>query len=245
MSQGIISSFQRYEVKFFLTPQQREHLMPELEEHFAVDQYGLHTISNLYYDTDCYDITRNSIDKPVYKEKLRVRAYGTPEPETGQVFVELKKKYDHVVYKRRIAVPIGAANRFMQGGPDPEGADPQITHEIRYFMQRTRPEPKVYLSYQRIAMAGRENPDLRITMDQELLWRAYDLDLCLGPYGQRILPEETTLMEIKVPGAMPLWLAQALSRYKIYRSSFSKIGTCYTRFILPDIFEKKVVTTHV
>ena len=245
MSQSIISSFQRYEVKFFLTPRQREHLMPELEEHFKIDQYGLHTISNIYYDTDNYAITRDSIDKPVYKEKLRVRAYGVPKPETGQVFVELKKKYDHVVYKRRIAVPIGEANRFLQGGPDPDGADPQITHEIRYFMQRTKPEPKVYLSYQRIAMAGLENPDLRITMDQELLWRTCDLDLCLGSYGQRILPEEMTLMEIKVPGTMPLWLAQALSRHEVYRSSFSKIGACYTRFILPDIFEKKVVTTHV
>ena len=115
MSQNIISSFQRYEVKFFLTPQQREHLMPELEAHFKIDQYGLHTISNIYYDTDDYAITRDSIDRPVYKEKLRVRAYGVPKPETGQVFVELKKKYDHVVYKRRIAVPIGEANRFLQG----------------------------------------------------------------------------------------------------------------------------------
>lgn len=245
MSQDIISSFQRYEVKYFLTPRQREHLLPELEEHFKIDQYGLHTISNIYYDTDNYAITRDSIDRPVYKEKLRVRAYGTPEPKTGQVFVELKKKYDHVVYKRRIAVPIGEANDFLTGGPDPKGADPQIAREIRYFMQRTKPEPKVYLSYQRIAMAGRENPELRITMDQELLWRTYDLDLCLGPYGQRVLPEDMTLMEIKVPGAMPLWLAQTLSRHGIYQSSFSKIGTCYTRFILPDIFDKKVVTTHV
>ena len=94
-------------------------------------------------------------------------------------------------------------------------------------------------------MAGREDPELRITMDQELLWRTYDLDLCLGPYGQLVLPEDMTLMEIKVPGAMPLWLAQTLSRHEIYRSSFSKIGSCYTRFILPDIFDKKVVTTHV
>ena len=245
MSQDMISSFQRYEVKFFLTPEQRECLMPELEEHFEIDRYGLHTISNIYFDTDNYAITRDSIDKPVYKEKLRVRAYGVPEPETGQVFVELKKKYDHVVYKRRIAVSVGDANRFLRGGPDPAGADPQITHEIRYFMQRYQPVPKVYLSYQRIAMAGRENPDLRITMDQELLWRDYDLDLCKGAYGQRILPENTTLMEIKVPGTMPLWLAHALSSHQIYRSSFSKIGTCYTRFILPDTFEKKVVTTHV
>ena len=175
-------------MKYFLTPRQREHLLPELEEHFKIDQYGLHTISNIYYDTDNYAITRDSIDRPVYKEKLRVRAYGTPEPKTGQVFVELKKKYDHVVYKRRIAVPIGEANDFLTGGSDPEGADPQITREIRYFMQRTKPGPKVYLSYQRIAMAGREDPELRITMDQELLWRTYDWICAWAPMGSGFCP---------------------------------------------------------
>ena len=133
MGDSIISSFQRYEVKYFLTPEQRASLMPVLEAHFQMDEYGLHTISNLYYDTDNYEITRNSIDRPVYKEKLRVRAYGVPQPETGRVFVELKKKYEHVVYKRRIALPVAEADRLLNHGEDPPGADPQITHEIRHF----------------------------------------------------------------------------------------------------------------
>lgn len=245
MGQPIISSFRRYEVKYFLTEQQRSALLPELEQYFRMDEYGLHTISNLYYDTERYDITRESIDRPVYKEKLRVRAYGVPQKDTGQVFVELKKKYDHVVYKRRIALPVGEAQKFLEGGPIPEGVDTQIAHEIQYFMERHQPRPRVYLGYQRIAMAGIENPELRITMDQNLLWRMEELDLCLGSYGQHILPENMTLMEIKVPGTMPLWLAQLLSRHQIYRCSFSKIGACYSRFILPDIFDAKVVTTHV
>ena len=245
MGDSIISSFQRYEVKYFLTPEQRASLMPVLEAHFQMDEYGLHTISNLYYDTDNYEITRNSIDRPVYKEKLRVRAYGVPQPETGRVFVELKKKYEHVVYKRRIALPVAEADRLLNHGEDPPGADPQITHEIRHFMEHYQPKPKVYLSYRRIAMAGTQDPELRITMDQELLWRTEDLDLTHGSYGRHILPEETTLMEIKVPGAMPLWLARALSDLGIYRTSFSKIGACYTRFILPTIFEEKGVTPHV
>lgn len=245
MGQDIISSFRRYEVKYFLTAEQRAALLPELERHFQVDQYGQHTISNLYYDTDTFDITRNSVEKPVYKEKLRVRAYGLQDPETGRVFIELKKKYDHVVYKRRIAASVPEAKAFLHGGPDPAGADRQIAGEIRYFMERNRPEPKVYLSYRRIAMAGTEDPELRLTMDQELLWRTEELDLCREPYGTLILPDEMTLMEIKVPGTMPLWLARLLSDQRIYRASFSKIGSCYTKFLLPQIFDKKVVTTHV
>lgn len=242
---SIIASFQRYEAKYFLSSAQVKALMPVLEEHFTIDEYGKHTISNLYYDTDNFEIFRDSIEKPIYKEKLRLRAYGLPDRETGQVFLELKKKYEHVVYKRRIAAALPEMLAFIGGGPEPPGTDPQISKEIRHFLELHHPVPRVYLSYDRIAMFGKEDSELRITMDRNLLWRDYDLDLCLGPGGERILPEDVTLMEIKVPGTMPLWLAHLLSEQGIFRESFSKVGSCYTHFLLPKKFSKKVVTEHV
>lgn len=245
MAGGIIASFRRYEVKYFLTRQQFEHLFPILEEHLAVDSYGKHTISNIFLDTDQFDITRASIEKPVYKEKLRIRAYGCQDPEQGKLFIELKKKYDHVVYKRRIAVTPPEAKAFLRDGIYPPHADPQITREIAHFMKLHRPTPKVFLSYDRIAMFGKEDPELRITFDQNLLWRDTDLDICTEAHGQPILPDDRVLMEIKVPGAMPLWLARTLSEMRVFPTSFSKIGTCYKNFIIPKIFSKKVVTTHV
>lgn len=245
MSGNVITSFSRYEAKFFLTPQQLERLMPLLEAHLLVDEYGKHTISNIYYDTDRYDIIRASIEKPVYKEKLRVRAYGTPDPETGTIFIELKKKYRHIVYKRRIVTDPPGAKSLLEAGQAPAGADPQITGEIAHFMALHQPKPKVYLSYERVAMFGREDPNLRITFDTNLLWRDTALDLCAGSYGMPIFSDDRILMEIKVPGAMPLWLAHGLSQNGVFRTSFSKIGTCYTTFILPKIFTERVVTSHV
>lgn len=245
MSSGVITSFSRYEVKYFLTPAQKDALMPTLLEHFSVDEYGQHTISNIFYDTDTYEITRASIEKPIYKEKLRVRAYGTPDRQTGRLFIELKKKYRHVVYKRRIVVSPSEAEALLTGGVFPAHADPQITAEIAHFLSRHHPKPKVFLSYDRVALFGRENPDLRITFDTNLQWRETDLDLCAGAYGTPLLPDDRVLMEIKVPGAMPLWLAHALNQNHIYRTSFSKIGTCYTSFILPKQFSKKVVNENV
>lgn len=233
---GVISTFERKEVKFFLTPQQREALTPALLEHLAVDEYGQHTISNLFFDTDTYEITRTSIEKPIYKEKLRVRAYGTPDPESGTVFIELKKKFRGIVYKRRIVLTVPEAKAFLQDGITPTSTDHQITREIAHFMELYHPVPKVFLCYDRIAMFGREDPNLRITMDQNLLWRETDLDLCAGAYGTPILPPELTVMEIKIPGVMPLWLSHALSANKIYRTSFSKIGACYKQFILSEQF---------
>ena len=242
---NVITSFSRYEVKYFLTPAQKQALMPLLLEHFSVDEYGQHTISNIFYDTDTYEVTRASIEKPIYKEKLRIRAYGTPDPQTGKLFIELKKKYRHVVYKRRIVVSPPEAKAFLEEGTFPPQADPQITAEIAHFLAMHHPKPKVFLSYDRIALFGLEDPDLRITFDTNLRWRDTDLDLCAGAYGAPILPDDRVLMEIKVPDTMPLWLAQALSENHIYRTSFSKIGTCYTNFILPQIFTKKVVTANV
>lgn len=244
MSQ-IISSFQRVEAKYFLTPAQKEALTPALEEHFTVDGYGKHTISNLYYDTEHFEILRASIEKPVYKEKLRLRAYGQPVTEESQVFLELKKKYDHVVYKRRVAAPLPEILDFLQGGPQPEGTDPQIDRELRRFLELYQPKPRIYLSYDRIAMFGKEDPELRLTMDQNLLWRDDALDLCQGPEGEHILPEDVTLMEIKIPGTMPLWLAHALSQAQVFQTSFSKVGACYTKFLLPKYISEKVVLEHV
>ena len=245
MGSDVITSFSRYEVKYFLSPRQKDVLMPILQQHLSIDEYGQHTISNIFYDTDNFDVTRASIEKPVYKEKLRVRAYGKPDPDNGRLFIELKKKYRHVVYKRRIMVTPPEARAFLDKGVTPAHADPQITAEIAHFMDLHHPVPKVFLSYDRVALFGREDPELRITFDTNLLWRDTDLDLCAGAYGRPLLPDDRVLMEIKVPGAMPLWLAHALSEQKLFRTSFSKIGTCYQSFLLPQIFSKKVVNIHV
>ena len=234
MGDSIISSFQRYEVKYFLTPEQRASLMPVLEAHFQMDEYGLHTISNLYYDTDNYEITRNSIDRPVYKEKLRVRAYGIPQPETGRVFVELKKKYDGVVYKRRVTMRADEAAPFL-ACQLPDGSFGQIGQEIRWFQRHYRTQPGVFIAYDRLAFAGIDEPELRITFDTNLRWRDTELDLRLGDHGAPITDPDMILMEIKFPGVCPLWLSRLLSREKVFPTSFSKYGACYRNHILPNI----------
>lgn len=96
--------FQRYEMKYLLTREQKSQVLAAMEPHMALDQYGRTTIRNLYFDTGSYRLIRRSIERPAYKEKLRVRSYSRAEPGSA-VFVELKKKYRHVVYKRRVSLP--------------------------------------------------------------------------------------------------------------------------------------------
>lgn len=218
-------TFERIEKKYMLDPAQLAALWPTLTEHMQVDRYGQHTICNIYYDTPDYRLIRTSLQKPIYKEKLRLRSYGVPGPQTP-VFVELKKKYQGVVYKRRIQLPLEQASAWLAGGPAPEQGN-QIGREIDYFMAFYRPLPRVLLAYDRVALFGRQDPELRLTLDSNIRWRVGALDLAAGDHGAPLSVQGQYLMEIKLPGAMPLWLAHALAGLEIRPVSFSKYGCCY------------------
>lgn len=236
MSGNVKYSFERCEKKYFLTPLQQEFLLCRMSRHMSADRYGKYKICNIYYDTDDWRLIRASIEKPVYKEKLRVRSYGVPD-EGGSVFVELKKKYDGVVYKRRITAEPETAARFLRG-LIPGARFGQIGREIEWFCEFNRPVPKVFIGYERTAFAGIEEPELRVTFDTDLRWRGPELDLRSGDYGELIIPQDKILMEIKMPGACPLWLSEALAKAKVYPTSFSKYGTCYREHILKQNVEE-------
>lgn len=222
--------FKRYEKKYMLTPEQLSRMLAGMGNYVQADEFGRYTICNIYYDTENYLLIRASLAKPVYKEKLRMRSYGVPGNQ-DQVFVELKKKFDSVVYKRRAVMKAASAAAYLHDGAVPERED-QICREIDWFMRSYHPEPKVFIAYDRMAFAGLDNPDLRITFDTNLRWRNTELDLRAGDYGERFLSPDQILMEIKIPGTAPVWLAHLLSETGAFPTSFSKYGTCYTQKIL-------------
>jgi hypothetical protein len=230
--------FERFETKYILNRAQYEALLTALNDKTVQDKYGAYAISNIYYDTERYDLIRASIAKPVYKEKLRLRCYGRVESDT-RVFLELKKKFKKRVYKRRIALPYGQVQDFPFDntwehicGQLVSQNDVQIAGEIGHFLRLYPVEPRVYLRYDRLALSGVEDPDLRITFDSGIRFRQNDLRLDGGDYGTSVLDPNKVLMEIKTPFAIPLWLSHLLSKYGIFPVSFSKYGTCYTDFIL-------------
>ena len=222
-------NFKRYEKKYLLTPAQYDAIRKGMEAYMQPDQYSHYTICNVYYDTDDFSLIRASLEKPVYKEKLRVRSYGVAA-DNSKAFVELKKKYDGVVYKRRVVMGAADAVAYLDGSEP--GGDTQIHREIDWFMHCYRPAPKVFIAYDREAYAGRENPDLRVTFDTNLRGRAERVDLRSGDDGQPILKDGQILMEIKIPGAAPLWLARLLSENGVFSASFSKYGAYYKQYIL-------------
>lgn len=219
--------FQRIEKKYILSRSQYERLWTLLKPYVKKDEYGLSTICNIYYDTPDYELIRKSIEKPVFKEKFRIRSYGVPRKEDN-VYLEIKRKYAGIVYKRRIALPYSEAEGFLEQGVQ-FGAYTysQIEKEIAYMNRQYTLKKKMFIAYDRIATYGREDASIRITFDFNIRAREDELNLTAGDRGTLYFQRQEVLMEIKVGGAYPIWLSQALSKLKIYPSSFSKYGTFY------------------
>ena len=175
----------------------------------------------------------------MYKEKLRLRSYGVPGPE-GEVFVELKKKFRGVVYKRRVQLGAAEAEAYLAGRSHPAG-DGQILREIDFFLQTHPVSPKVFIACEREAWVDRDEPELRFTFDRNLRWRDTDLSLTAGSAGEPLLKQGEVLMEIKIPEAAPLWLAHLLSELEVFPTSFSKYGTCYRQDLLEKTFNGVIV----
>ena len=231
--------FKRKEIKFLINREQHDRLLKLFRGIMCEDEYGLSTICNIYLDTEDFDLIRRSIDRPVYKEKLRLRSYGTPG-NGDRVFLEIKKKYKGIVYKRRASMTLWEAKQYLEKGERPEKKKEQIFNELDYCIMHYHPVPKLYLAYDRTAYYCQldEYKDVRITFDSGIRFRQDDIKLEDGDRGEKLLPDDMYIMEIKIPGAMPLWLLDMLTEVKAERVSFSKYGSIYQKYILPDIMRK-------
>lgn len=231
---GIQTVFQRYEIKYMVSAKQREAIQKAMEPHMKLDDYGRTTIRNIYYDTKNYRLVRRSIEKPVYKEKLRVRSYKQADAN-DKVFVELKKKYDSVVYKRRIVMQKKEAEQWLLPGgqmPAVPQQDVQIAREIENFLAFYGDLcPAVFLSYEREAYFALDGSDFRVTFDDTILARQEHLSLGVGPYGAALLGKGMSVMELKTSGGIPLWMTRALAAARAYPCSYSKYGTAYQNMI--------------
>lgn len=227
--------FRRYEIKYLITEKQRAEIEAAVLDHLSPDQYGESVIYNLYYDTPDYRLIRHSLEKPFYKEKLRMRSYGRSE-ESDEVFLELKKKCGRIVYKRRISLPQDeAVAAISENAPLPRS---QIGNEIGRFREfYTGLEPRVFLSYERAPYYSKESAGFRVTFDRNIFWRDTDLTLDSEAYGDALLLPGQSLMEVKTIDAIPLWLTAILTENRIYRGSFSKYGKAYENMF--DDYQKK------
>ncbi len=233
------TTFQRNEMKFMLTKAQADKLLPRLTEYMKPDRYctdgKYYSIFNIYYDTPDNHLIRTSLLQPYYKEKLRLRSYSAPVAPDSEVFLELKKKIGGIVNKRRAAMTLQQACDFIESGKKPETSDyinGQVINEIEYFLSCYNVHPALFLCYKRMAYFGMNDKNFRITLDRDITTRRNDLSFQKGCYGEKLLEDGNYLMEVKIPGAVPKWLADLFAEFEIYKTSFSKYGSEYKKYCL-------------
>jgi len=224
------NTFMRHELKYMVSDRQCWLIEEAMRNHMMPDDFGVSTLCNIYYDTPDDRLIRRSLEKPVYKEKLRIRSYGTVGPN-DRVFLELKKKYQSVVFKRRISLSEREAKSYLEGSGCLPSAT-QIGREIDYFRKLYgQLVPAMYICYDRSAFFSKHDPNLRITFDRNILWRKTDLSLTVPPYGASLLQDGYALMEIKTAVGLPLWLTHLLTENRLFKTSFSKYGMAYRETI--------------
>lgn len=227
------SVFERYEKKYIISFSQKERLLDRISDILLPDEFGESTLCNLYFDTPDYRLIRASIERPVFKEKLRIRSYGVPD-KSSNVFVELKKKYKGVVYKRRINMTYEEAVDLLcrRNLPLSKG---QVLGEVAYFMGHYKGlRPSVSIFCERSAFYSAEDENLRLTFDRNVRFRNQLLDLSLGDDGTRILEDGLFIMEIKSLNSIPLSIVHTLNELEIYPRSFSKYGKAYEMIFSPE-----------
>ncbi len=222
----IQTNFKRYELKYILTVEQYKVLLNQMPEFIQLDEYGKYKINNIYFDTDDFRIIRHSIEKPKYKEKLRIRCYGEPS-DTSKTFIEIKKKFNGVVFKRRVLAKQNDVLSYLDGDNNAIECS-QILNEIDYFKGRYDGiKPKVYICYEREAFFSKEDKEFRLTCDFNIKTRDRDISFFSSDYDMEVLSSDYVVLEVKTVMGLPNWFLEFLSKNRIYKTSFSKYGTAY------------------
>ncbi|PKK99924.1 MAG: molecular chaperone [Tenericutes bacterium HGW-Tenericutes-1] len=216
-----IYNFERTEKKYLLSLTQFKSFIDKAGKHIEEDDFKEVTVHNIYFDNDIDLLIRHSISEPNFKEKLRVRGYN----DLNQVYFEIKKKFDKVVYKRRVSITFDEIDNEYTFNHK----HGQIENEIEYFIKKYNVVPKYYIGYKRMAYKDTGQCNLRITFDKDIVYRMNDLDLRSGFYGKHLLEDNQVIMEIKTNEAMPLWLVDVLNKLSIYPTSYSKVGNIYKK----------------
>jgi len=231
--------FQRKETKYLIPTTQFHSFLKDLKKQMQIDEYGLHTILSLYFDTPDDRFITNSMTKPKYKEKFRVRSYDIPK-ETSMVFLEIKKKVNGIVYKRRMPLTYAEYLQWLDQKHFLKNEDEQIPQEVNWLFKRNPDlSPKTMIMYERMSLFGTSDPDFRVTFDQNIRFRSTNLELSITGEETLVAPEIGVLMEVKALGAYPLWFVELLNDYQLRKGSFSKYAETYQRHLFIQTKEEK------
>lgn len=233
-------TFNRFEKKYIMTKEIYNNVFNDMSLYLEKDTHSeslpYYTICNIYYDTVTDEVIKRSVSKPVFKEKLRLRCYCNGK-DSDIAFLEIKKKFDGFVNKRRTKITVGEAHNLIDNKVLPlkkSYHNTQVLNEIYHYVKDKELVPRVVISYDRMAYTDKVNRDVRVTFDTNITSRRDHLMLSRTNDDQMILGKNYVLMEIKTSTSIPLWLTHILTKYDVYSNSFSKYGTEFFEYLIEN-----------
>lgn len=229
--------FNRVEKKYLITEEDKKQLSKVVKAHMHKDNYHKSEVFNLYFDTNNYDLIIQSIEQPIFKEKLRARSYGGYDRVFLEIKTKLRGKDANPGFKRRVMLTKNEFKKFSQKNTkivdlisqkSSSPRDLQIAKEIDYLFHHFVLHPKILVIYDRTSYQGEDR--LRVTFDENLKYREQNLSFTKTKHDKIYFEEEPKIiLEIKGQNALPLWLVKELSKLKIFPQQFSKIGKIYEK----------------
>jgi hypothetical protein len=228
-----IKSDLRYELKYLLSREQMNALLPELLQHLDrdphTDELGLYPITSLYYDSPDLKAYWDKLEGHRNRRKVRVRVYGDDRVTTDTpAFVEIKERINSRIRKRRTALSYEEAvdfDEFDALGSRPDQVNGAMLHEVYYLYRTLLLQPAGVVRYDRLALEGRDYyADLRVTFDTNVRGRAHDLTLLSTGMAddRQVLPADRVILEVKANESVPLWMVRMLSAHRCTHYRISK-----------------------
>lgn len=219
----------RCEYKYLLDKMTADALRTRIAERLTPDENskGLpYVISSLYFDSSAHKLYFQTLDRSVYRYKLRLRVYGESNSSDSISFFEIKSKLDGLSTKRRLKLPLAVNEQLWSDRTLPEELKPhdlKLARDILFLLDTDRLAPTSIVSYERLAYCRNDESRLRVTFDTKLRIRTNDLDLRHGTHGTPIMNDEC-ILEVKSCSSIPLWLTRLIGEYRLANTSYSKYG---------------------
>lgn len=226
--------FSRFEFKYVLPLEQRHELESELGYFMALDphvskrRHQKYFVRSLYFDDDAYTCYYEKTDGVMQRRKYRIRTYTDDRNEECAVFLEVKGRYNALVYKHRIELPRTIIRSLEAGRTELveslikiEGRDDVVTGFL-YDSFRMRLKPLLLVDYERRPYVSRYAPDFRVTFDDTLSSTVTDT-LFHGPADRRrVFLPGYSVVEVKFKRHIPAWFHRLTQFYELRRVSVSK-----------------------
>ena len=231
------TSFERIETKYVVSKTDLHDLIEDLKDYLVEDDYPTSTISNIYFDTEDFQLIQDSLQNQYKKEKIRMRTYLSQPTLDSQVFLEIKTKDQEGVGRkfRLLSTPSSILNFITKGHLDASITDKIVIEKVKKLHQDYKQgiKPRMYIYYDRYSLKekkyieGYNYNKIRITIDQNLVYRDENVNLFSGNQGAPLLDDNTVIMEIKAPGNKPQWLQDILDKYGLIEHKCSKYSCAY------------------